>query len=115
MRFERGISPKASMGIGVKEIANRIFREMNSKAPFWTRIEPWDWAIETWEYDSGITSSHRTASLVFTKEALKGASMDSIMYEASKVTRYPEYRIVSHENGKNMLITIEYWLNIPDF
>jgi hypothetical protein len=114
MRFERGKDPKKAMGIGVHEMARRVLKEMNRKAPFWTEIATEDGAIQTWKYDSGTSASERIASLVFTEEAEKWPKGYCWKGLDSEDTSFPEYRILDRQHEKTTLITLEYWLNVKD-
>ncbi len=119
MRFKRGQNPKQTMGIGVYSLTNRIFSSMFAKAPWWKELQrPDSNAIKSWQYDSGGTSMVIFASLITMKTACEyyySNDKDLVQFELAKETKYPDYRIHTHADGTNKIVTIEFWLNLPDF
>jgi hypothetical protein len=118
MKFKRGQDPKQTMGIGVYRLANRIFSTMVEKAPWWKDYETGSQAIRSWKYDSGYPSKVIFASLITMKIACEyyyDNDRDLVQFELSKETKYPDYRIHTHVDGSNKIVTLEFWLNRPDF
>ncbi len=118
MKFKRGQNPKQTMGIGVYSLTNRIFSTMVEKAPWWKDYKTGSQAVKSWKYDSGHPSKVIFASLITMKTACEYYyDNDKVLcaFEKTKETKYPDYRIQTHVDGTNKIVTIEYWLNRSDF
>lgn len=118
-KFERGKDPKKVVGIGLKHMANSIFKRMNQKSPnTWEIVEVTKPGfIECWIHNTEIS-----AGLIYIEEAKKKYpdQWDKYTYGSTKYSDYLIYYDNSRAsmfdiNAASGLVTIEYWLGDKNF